>query len=55
MKAAITRFLRCSSGASATEYGLLAMGMAAFIVAASRLVGTALTTVMTRLAESALT
>ncbi len=53
MRAAISRFVRCRSGASATEYGLLAMGMAAFIVAASKLVGTALNTVLTRLATSA--
>jgi len=53
MRAAISRFVRCRSGASATEYGLLAMGMAAFIVAASKLVGTALNTVLTRLANSA--
>ncbi len=52
MKAAITRFVRCRSGASATEYGLLAMGMAAFIIAASKLVGTALNGVLTRLANN---
>lgn len=49
MKARIVRFLRCRSGASATEYGLLAMGMAAFIVAASKMVGTALNIVLNKL------
>lgn len=53
MKAQITRFLRCRSGASATEYGLFAMGMAAFIVAASKMVGTALGIVMAKLSNNA--
>lgn len=53
MKAAITRFVRCRSGASATEYGLLAMGMAVFIVAASKLVGTAINSVLAKLANNA--
>ena len=53
MRAALTRFARCCSGASATEYGLLAMGMAAFIVAAAKLVGTSLNDVLTRLVASA--
>ena len=52
MKARILRFLRCRSGASATEYGLLAMGMAAFIVAASKMVGTALNVVLGKLSNN---
>lgn len=52
MKAAITRFMRCSSGATAVEYALLGMGMAAAIVAASRLVGTALNVVLSGLTSN---
>ncbi len=42
MKAAIVRFLKCRSGASAVEYALFATGMGVAIVAASKMVGTSL-------------
>jgi len=53
MKGAIRRFVNCRSGASATEYALLAMGMAVMIIAASKLVGTALNVIIDNLRNNA--
>ncbi|MCB1533218.1 MAG: Flp family type IVb pilin [Rhodoblastus sp.] len=52
MKAAISKFLRCRSGATAVEYALLATGMAVAIVSAAKLVGTALNLVITNIASN---
>lgn len=52
MKAALNRLVRCDSGASAVEYGLLALGMAVAIIAAGNLVGTALSTVVGKLSNN---
>lgn len=40
MKAKFFQFLRCESGATAIEYGLIAAGIAVVIIAAVQLVGT---------------
>ncbi|MCB1541875.1 MAG: Flp family type IVb pilin [Rhodoblastus sp.] len=53
MTAAIIKFVRCRSGASAVEYALLAMAMAVAIVAAAKLVGTALNVVLSNIANNA--
>ena len=52
MKAAISKFLRCRSGATAVEYALLATGMAVAIVSASKLVGTTLNVIIGNIAAN---
>jgi pilus assembly protein Flp/PilA len=54
MKNLFARFAKDESGATAIEYGLIAAGIAVFILMAVQLVGTNLETTFQRVAEAVL-